>query len=90
MQTQSNHKKECAEDGLSSTLLEGCYKKAKWLQATPDNNKVQLCQLLLRVWGSQEAASCIEKCGTAGLLADDKAYQMASRNGDVSMEMRMT
>ena len=49
-----------------------------------EDNKRQLCQLLLRVWGSKLAASRLEKCGTAVIIVDGKAYQLDSSNGEVT------
>ena len=43
-----------------------------------EENKRQLCRLLLRVWGSKVAASRLDKCGTA------VAYQLDSCNGEVA------
>ena len=48
-----------------------------------DMNKVQLCQLLLKVWGSSKAASRLEKCQTAAIIVDGKAHQLVSSNGQV-------
>ena len=48
-----------------------------------DKNKEQLCQLLLRIWGSKESASRIEKCGAAMLLVEGKVYKLESRAGNV-------
>ena len=50
-----------------------------------EDNKIQFCRLLLRVWGSKEAASRLEQCGTAVAVVDGKAYQLDSSNGDVSI-----
>lgn len=50
-----------------------------------DENKTQLCQLLLRVWGSKAAASRLGKCGTAVVVVEGKGYQLDSTNGNVSI-----
>ena len=50
-----------------------------------DANKVQLCKLLLKVWGSNDAASRLEKCHTAVVVVDGKAYQLESSHGEVRM-----
>lgn len=50
-----------------------------------ENNKTQLCKLLLRVWGSKAAASRLDKCGKAVVVVEGKAYQLDSSNGDVSI-----
>ncbi|KAK3700755.1 hypothetical protein QZH41_010937 [Actinostola sp. cb2023] len=49
-----------------------------------ENNKTQLCKLLLRVWGSKAAASRLDKCGKAVVVVEGKAYQLDSSNGDVT------
>ena len=38
-----------------------------------DGNRMQLCHLLLRVWGSKAAASRLEKCGTAVAVVEGRA-----------------
>ena len=43
-----------------------------------EENKLQLCQLLLRVWGDKAAASRLEKCGTAVAVVEGKAYLLAT------------
>ena len=48
-----------------------------------DKNKELLCQLLVRVWGSKEAASRIGKCGAAVLVVEKKLYKLKSRAGNV-------
>ena len=50
-----------------------------------EQNKTQLCQLLLRVWGSKAAVSRIEKIGTAVAVVEGKAYQLESTGGEVSI-----
>ena len=52
---------------------------------TNEDNKLQLCQLLLRVWGSKAAASRLEKCGSAVAVVEGKAYQLETIEGDVSI-----
>ena len=49
-----------------------------------EENKTQLCQLLLRVWRSKEAASRLEKSGTAVAVVEGKAYQLDSSDNNVS------
>ena len=46
-------------------------------------NKTQLCQLLLRVWGSKAAASRLEKSGIAVAVVEGKAYKLDSSEGNV-------
>lgn len=50
-----------------------------------EDNKVQLCKLLLQVWGEKTAASRLEKCGTAMAVVEGKAYQLDSSDGAVSI-----
>ena len=50
-----------------------------------EDNKLQLCELLLRVWGSKAAASRLEKCGSAVAVVEGKAYQLETIEGDVSI-----
>ena len=50
-----------------------------------EDNKVQLCKLLLRVWTSKSATSRIQKSGDALLVVDGKAYQLDASNGEVSI-----
>ena len=49
-----------------------------------EHNKTQLCELILKVWSSNAAASRIEQCGTALVVVDGKAYQLQSSDGEVS------
>jgi hypothetical protein len=49
-----------------------------------EDNKKQLCQLLLRVWSGNESASRLESCGTALVIVDGKAYELESADGEVS------
>ncbi|KAF1387641.1 hypothetical protein PFLUV_G00082050 [Perca fluviatilis] len=44
-------------------------------------NKKQLCDLLLKVWGSNEAASRIEKSMKAVVCVNGKSYDLTSTNG---------
>ena len=50
-----------------------------------EDNKTQLCQLMLRVWGSKLSASRLDKCGTAVAVVEGKAYQLNSSDGNVSI-----
>jgi hypothetical protein len=50
-----------------------------------EDNKTQLCQLLLRVWGSKSASSRLAKSKTAVAVVEGKAYQLDSSDGDVSI-----
>ncbi|KAL7385243.1 hypothetical protein ABVT39_018114 [Epinephelus coioides] len=45
-------------------------------------NKKQLCNLLLKVWGSNEAASRTEKCKKA-VMCEGRSYDLTSTNGKV-------
>lgn len=49
-----------------------------------DENKKQFCQLLLRVWSDQQAASRLEKTQMAVLIVEGKAHQLTSSNGKVN------
>ena len=48
-----------------------------------DDNKKQLCQLLLRVWSSQQAASRLEKTEMAVLIVEGKAYKFIPSDSQV-------
>lgn len=47
-------------------------------------NKLQLCNLLLQVWGSKEAISRMEKCDNAIVIVEGVAYQLSVHDGNVS------
>ena len=49
-----------------------------------DDNKKQLCQLLLRVWSGQQAASRLERTKMSVLIVEGTAYQFVASNGKVS------
>lgn len=49
-----------------------------------DDNKKQLCQLLLRVWSGQQAASRLERTKMAILIVEGRAHQLAVSNGEVT------
>lgn len=48
-----------------------------------DDNKKQLCQLLLKVLSSQTAASRLERTEMAVLIVEGRANQLISSNGEV-------
>uniref|UniRef100_UPI00358FA82B uncharacterized protein n=1 Tax=Myxine glutinosa TaxID=7769 RepID=UPI00358FA82B len=50
-----------------------------------DDNKKQMCQLLLKVWSGQEAATRLERTEMAVLIVEGKAHQLASTNGKVEV-----
>ncbi|KAK5856856.1 hypothetical protein PBY51_008422 [Eleginops maclovinus] len=50
-----------------------------------DGNNTQLCKLLLEVWASKASASRREKCGTAVVAVEGKAYRLESSGGNVSI-----
>ena len=54
-----------------------------------DDNKVQLCQLLLLVWSSKKASSRLAKSGTAVAVVEGKAYKLISVQGNVSKLIRL-
>ena len=39
-----------------------------------EQNKLQLCQMLLKVWRDKQAVSRLEKCDTSILVVEGKAY----------------
>ena len=49
-----------------------------------DDNKKQLCHLLLRMWSAQQAASRLERTEMAVLIVGEKAHQLVSLNGELS------
>lgn len=49
-----------------------------------DDNKKQFCNLLLRVWSGQQAASRLGKTEMAVLIVEGTAHQLLSSNGQVS------
>ena len=49
-----------------------------------DENKQQLCRLLLKVWSSDDAYSRINQCDSAMLVVDGKLYSLSPINGKVS------
>ena len=52
-----------------------------------DDNKKQLCQLMLEVWSGPTAASRLEKTKLAMLIVDGRAHQFTSENGMVSYNL---
>ncbi|KAL7397163.1 hypothetical protein ABVT39_017800 [Epinephelus coioides] len=50
-----------------------------------EENNQQLCQLMLKVWGSEEATSGLAKCETAVLIVEGTAYQLTSLDGEVEV-----
>jgi len=48
-----------------------------------DDNKKQLCQLMLRVWSSSSAVSRLEKTEMAMLIVEGRAHQLVTLNGQV-------
>ena len=55
----------------------------KMFRANNDNKK-QLCHLLLRVWSAQQAASRLERTGMSVLIVGEKAHQLVSLNSEFS------
>ena len=51
---------------------------------TNDDNKKQLCQLLLQVWSGEQVASRLEKSNMAVLIVEGRTHQFVSKNGKVS------
>ncbi|XP_052812091.1 uncharacterized protein LOC128239473 isoform X1 [Mya arenaria] len=56
------------------------------LLLTNDENKVQLCKLLLKLWGKKEAASRLQKCSLAVLVVNGQAYRSSSAYGRVNCD----
>ena len=54
-----------------------------------DDNKKQFCQLLLRVWSDQQAASRLERTEMAVLIVEGKAHQLTSSNGKVNYKLKL-
>uniref|UniRef100_UPI00358FB7B0 uncharacterized protein n=1 Tax=Myxine glutinosa TaxID=7769 RepID=UPI00358FB7B0 len=50
-----------------------------------DDNKKQLCQLLLRVWSGQQVTSRLERTEMAVLIVEGRAHQFVSMNGEVEI-----
>ena len=50
-----------------------------------EDKKKQLCDLLLRVWGSNKAASRLNKSGMSFVVMDGKAYQLRSTADNVNV-----
>lgn len=48
-----------------------------------ETNKKQLCQLLLKVWGSETAFSRIQKCSRAIAVVEGKAYHLKADDTNV-------
>ena len=49
-----------------------------------EDNKLQLCQILLKVWGDKQAISRLEKSDTAIVIVEGKAYKLTVHDGQVS------
>ena len=50
-----------------------------------DDNKKQLCQLMLRVWSGQSAASRLARTNMAVIIVEGRAHRFVSSNGEVSL-----
>ena len=57
-----------------------------YLSLANEENKLQLCQLHIQVWGSKSAASRLERSRTAVAVVEGNAYQLDSTDGDVSIQ----
>ena len=51
---------------------------------TNEDNKMQLCHLLLQVWKGEGAASRLKDIPTAVMIVDGRAHQLTSSDGNVS------
>ena len=49
-----------------------------------DENKLQLCHLLINVWSNNDRASRLEKCCNAVVTVEGRDYQLILLNGEVS------
>ena len=49
-----------------------------------DDNKKQLCQLLLKMWSSSQATPRLQKTEMAMLVVEGRVYQFIPSNGQVS------
>lgn len=54
-----------------------------------DDNKTQLCHLLLRVWSTDAATARIKRCGKAIVVVEGKAYQLVSSEDTVSRSVHI-
>ena len=50
---------------------------------TNDENKRELCKLILDVWSGSSAATHLQKCNSVILVVDSKAHKLDARNGQV-------
>ena len=55
-----------------------------------EDNKLQLCQILLKVWGDKQAISHLKKSDTAIVIVEGKAYKLTVHDGQVSMNALFT
>jgi hypothetical protein len=53
------------------------------MYGTNEDNKKQLCHLLLQVWSAQQAASRLQRTEIALLIVGEKAHQLVSLNGRI-------
>ena len=51
---------------------------------TNEDNKKQLCKLLLEVWSTERASTSLQQCETAILVVEGKASKITESNGKVS------
>ena len=79
---QESLRRECGEQ----FLLDGsatCKPKDFKEFLTNDENKRQLCKLILDVWSSSSIAFHFQKCNSIVLVVDGKAHELDARNGQV-------
>ena len=82
IKTQERLRRGCGEQ----FLLDGsATRKPKDFKEflTNDENKRQLCKLILDVWSSSSAAAHLQKCNSVVLVVDGKAHKLDARNGQV-------
>ena len=51
-----------------------------------EQNKLQLCQMLLKVWGSQQAVSRLKKCESSMIVVEGKVHNLTVDGEKVSLE----
>ena len=55
-----------------------------------EQNKLQLCQMLLKVWGSQQAVSRLKKCESSMIVVEGKVHNQTVDGEKVSLEAYRT
>ena len=84
IKTQERQRRGCGEQ----FILDGsATRKPKDFKAflTNDTNKKQLCEVLLKVWGSTAAAARLDKCTNAVVIIEGAAHQLQYSNKQVNV-----